>query len=116
MGHFEAHGSAVPPFSIEPHFRPSVPGKTGPRKFFGSPRTTWNRPILSHPLYLISVKTRVLSLFQRAMRHRLLLLLAAALPATALADLGGHSHGNGQARRRGRQETNEIQESDSEDL
>ena len=47
MGHFEADGPTVPPFSIEPHFRPSVPGKTGPRNFFGSPRTTWNRPILT---------------------------------------------------------------------
>ena len=40
MGHLEADGSAVPPFSIEPHFRPSVPGKTEPQKFHGSPRTT----------------------------------------------------------------------------
>ena len=47
------------------------------------------------------------------MRHRLLLLLAAAaaIPAVALADLGGHSHGG--SRRRGRQETNEIQGGDS---
>ena len=52
MGHFEAHGSAVPPFSIEPHFRPSVPGKTGPRKCHGSSRTTRprNNPILDRHL------------------------------------------------------------------
>ena len=47
MGHFEGYGPTVPPLSIEPHFRPSITGKTGPRNFFGTPRTTWNRPILS---------------------------------------------------------------------
>ena len=47
MGHLEAYGSAVPPFSIEPRFRLSVPGKTEPQNFSGSPRTTRPRPILS---------------------------------------------------------------------
>ena len=47
MGHLEAYGSAVHPFSIEPRFRLSVPGKTEPRNFSGSPRTTRPRPILT---------------------------------------------------------------------
>ena len=43
MGPFEADGSAVPLFSKEPHFRPSVPGNTEPQKFQGYPRTTRTR-------------------------------------------------------------------------
>ena len=35
MGHFEAYGTTVLPFSIKPHFPLSVPGKTGSRNFSG---------------------------------------------------------------------------------